>query len=809
MLLQIDNATSKREEVTAAFSSTSNREVSTPDQFEKAPIAHQSSSTSTDVPNDASTTNLGLASEATSSSTETRIADTSMIDGMLPAETQLTRSQYTESSSLPSSLGLETSDANDVIKSEPVSEPTGKTSQTEIDVKLPSLDVGFNSKPSSEISRKILPSQPEVSRETIPGLANIIKTEPSSEPNIKDEPSSERTGNVSLIPSEDVSMLDASSSTSVAPGSDSQVLIKAEEAQPLRDDGTFMAFDRDFLEMARANRGDLEAEFAEDSDPEVSDDSADSDDTSSDDDSEDDSDYGSVILDPAEAARMLMRASPDEDGGSSAAPRTANEQMEKPQEIPDILNIAQLKITELGHVSHIITQINCIVIRATIHSNHNVLQPGSALCLENRTLIRPIADTIAQVQEPYYISYFSSPAEISDFGIEEGSKIYYVDHEAHRAFVFYEDLRREKGTDASNINDEEVDEKEIEFSDDEAEAAYKKMKKEEKLSRRNKQEDDDEVAQPQHGRRGRGGRGGPRDRGARSHRGGRGGWQDFDGGANMGEASYAPKPPPQPTDALDYGDDGNGGGDADGYTPLKRPDNYGTAAFQNAPPPLEQLRPTSSSSHDQDQGHTSYNNHHNQGGYNQHQSHGGYNSSPRDQRGNFRGRSRGNHRGQHRGGRGGGHFTNNSNQNQNDGTQGSWQQNMGMPVPPPPMMNFQSGTSVIPPPPPPNWAPNSNQGSMFNGIFQPQQNQGNAQYSYGGGLPQNSGSPTMPHFGGGMMPNGGFPSFNGVPLPRPGWNGPGFQQQPNNGGGGFNNEWQQNNNQNRGGYGYGGNNQGN
>ena len=41
-------------------------------------------------------------------------------------------------------------------------------------------------------------------------------------------------------------------------------------------------------------------------------------------------------------------------------------------------------------------------------------------------------------------------------------------------FVFPSQIKAIKGSDASNIHDEEVNEDEIEFSDDEAEAAYRR-----------------------------------------------------------------------------------------------------------------------------------------------------------------------------------------------------------------------------------------------------------------------------------------------------------------------------------------------
>jgi H/ACA ribonucleoprotein complex non-core subunit NAF1 len=44
----------------------------------------------------------------------------------------------------------------------------------------------------------------------------------------------------------------------------------------------------------------------------------------------------------------------------------------------------------------------------------------------------------------------------------------------HSHFVFVKQIRQVKGSDASNVHDEEPAEDEVEFSDDEKEAAFKK-----------------------------------------------------------------------------------------------------------------------------------------------------------------------------------------------------------------------------------------------------------------------------------------------------------------------------------------------
>lgn len=57
-----------------------------------------------------------------------------------------------------------------------------------------------------------------------------------------------------------------------------------------------------------------------------------------------------------------------------------------------------------------------------------------------------------------------------------GKQVYYAPHLS--SFVFTRDLRKMKGSDASNLWDEEVGAAEMEWSDDEAEKEYKRNTKE-------------------------------------------------------------------------------------------------------------------------------------------------------------------------------------------------------------------------------------------------------------------------------------------------------------------------------------------
>ncbi|KAI1330904.1 Gar1/Naf1 RNA binding region-domain-containing protein [Xylariaceae sp. FL0255] len=219
-------------------------------------------------------------------------------------------------------------------------------------------------------------------------------------------------------------------------------------------------------------------EWEEDSSPyESSSDSSSSDD--SEDDSEDEKDY--QILGPEETARILMEmdgGSDDEGEGkgkgiSSGQVRTKNELPEDIIPRPDIEIKPDMEVLELGTIEHLVG--NTVVIKANTSGEYQVLDAGSVLCLQDRTVIAAVADIIATVREPRYTAGFATEDEIKSFGLEIGTKVYYPPALAKLGLT--QTLRNDKGTDASNWHDEEVGDDEMEFSDDEKEAEYKRKQK--------------------------------------------------------------------------------------------------------------------------------------------------------------------------------------------------------------------------------------------------------------------------------------------------------------------------------------------
>ena len=214
-----------------------------------------------------------------------------------------------------------------------------------------------------------------------------------------------------------------------------------------------------------------ETEFELDSSPIES--SLDGSSNSSSDDSSDD-DY--EMLDPAEQARRLMQedgGSEDESGkkGAINGPlRTLHERPDEVVEKPHMTLTADMKIEELGTVETLVE--NHVLVKAKTTGEYQVLETGSILCIQDRTVVGVVAETLGRVQQPLYSIRFTNANAIEQAGLSKGICIYYVPQ--FSTYVFTQTLKTVKGSDASNIYDEEVGDDELEFSDDEAEAEYKK-----------------------------------------------------------------------------------------------------------------------------------------------------------------------------------------------------------------------------------------------------------------------------------------------------------------------------------------------
>ncbi|KAL4984830.1 Gar1/Naf1 RNA binding region-domain-containing protein [Aspergillus falconensis] len=277
-------------------------------------------------------------------------------------------------------------------------------------------------------------------------------------------------------------------------------------------------------------------EWEMDSSPYESSDSS----TDSSDDSDEDGDY--PILSPEEQARILMHGElgSDDEGegkGKSGAPlKTANEIPEEVLPIPDVTITPEMKIVLLGHVEAAVD--NTVLIAANTTGEYQVLEAGSLLCLEDRRIAGVVSETLGRVENPLYAVRFPTAADVEERGLSKGTVVYYIVD--HSTFVFTQPLKGLKGSDASNFHDEEVAEDEVEFSDDEQEAEYRRKLKQKRQERK--------------------------------------GAKNQDGGP-LKAARGPPGPSKLSHSELNYDDNVP----EDGYTPLARPKNLHEMMQQDAP----------------------------------------------------------------------------------------------------------------------------------------------------------------------------------------------------------------------------------
>jgi len=232
---------------------------------------------------------------------------------------------------------------------------------------------------------------------------------------------------------------------------------------------------------------DKHPEWEVDSSPIESSDDSSSDDSSSEEESDDEAN-AYKLLSPEEQARILMEGDggSDDEGGPSKGKgpgeqlRTKNEVPEEVVPKPDVQITAEMKIEELGVVETMVE--NIILIKAKTSGEYRALETGSVLCLEDRSVIGVVSETLGRVQQPLYTVRFTNAGEIAEAGVFVGTKIYYP--EEHANYALTQVLRNYKGSDASNLHDEEVGDEEVEFSDDEAEAEHKRKLKQKRLEKR-------------------------------------------------------------------------------------------------------------------------------------------------------------------------------------------------------------------------------------------------------------------------------------------------------------------------------------
>ncbi|KAI0354589.1 NAF1-domain-containing protein [Trametes cingulata] len=224
-------------------------------------------------------------------------------------------------------------------------------------------------------------------------------------------------------------------------------------------------------------------------------------DSSSDSDLESDEDDATAGARPAVLKKMKTEVDiDDEDDADAAGPteaqlRTKNEVLDVDIMIPEISEVGPHE--ELEKVGEVMSIVDKVVIVKGVPSeiahrgSEKALDSDTLLVFEDREVLGYIFETFGPTSEPLYQIRFNQKYPLDTEKVQVGRAVYHVPQRSN--YVFVRQLRQFKGSDASNVHDEEPGEDEIEFSDDEQEAAHKRA-----LAQRREQSRARSVASSRH-----------------------------------------------------------------------------------------------------------------------------------------------------------------------------------------------------------------------------------------------------------------------------------------------------------------------
>ncbi|KAG6814151.1 hypothetical protein H0H92_002146 [Tricholoma furcatifolium] len=219
---------------------------------------------------------------------------------------------------------------------------------------------------------------------------------------------------------------------------------------------------------------EIEADLMALADEEVPDSSAASD-SSSDSDSESESEQSS----PREKALEVADLDDEEDGGpaltSGSYFQTKNEVAEADIIVPTIAEVGAEELLEkVGEIMSVMG--NTVIIKGipsevADRGSDRALDSDTLLVFEDRKVMGYVYETFGPTSQPFYQVKFNTAFPLDSEKVQVSHDIFHVPTRSN--FVFTSQLKKLKGSDASNVHDEEPADHELEFSDDEAEAAHK------------------------------------------------------------------------------------------------------------------------------------------------------------------------------------------------------------------------------------------------------------------------------------------------------------------------------------------------
>ncbi|PPR01918.1 hypothetical protein CVT24_001257, partial [Panaeolus cyanescens] len=144
--------------------------------------------------------------------------------------------------------------------------------------------------------------------------------------------------------------------------------------------------------------------------------------------------------------------------------------------VPDIQTVGEDEVLEkVGEIMNVVG--NVVIIRGVPSSDlsrgsEKALDSDTLLVFDDRNVLGYIYETFGPTAQPLYqVKFNNTTFPLNPEIVVPGREVYHVP--ARSKFVFVNQIKAYKGSDASNVHDEEVADDEIEFSDDEKEAEYK------------------------------------------------------------------------------------------------------------------------------------------------------------------------------------------------------------------------------------------------------------------------------------------------------------------------------------------------
>lgn len=212
---------------------------------------------------------------------------------------------------------------------------------------------------------------------------------------------------------------------------------------------------------AAADGNDDDSEDESENEPMAGDGASSGDESSSDEDGAD-SKYSTAKL------RAEIEAAMESEDAQAGGPlKTTNEITSLPVREPAVELTAATPVAECGSILSRSEPGLMVTIKSL--ANAKPLDEGSVLCLADRTVLGCVDEVFGPVLMPMYLVRFES-ADKMPAAATVGARVFFATE--HTTYIVPEQIK-DKGTDASNLYDEETDE--AVYSDDEAEAAAKRQ----------------------------------------------------------------------------------------------------------------------------------------------------------------------------------------------------------------------------------------------------------------------------------------------------------------------------------------------